>query len=128
MYQLTPPDMILRLSDNSRIPQDPDNRDYAEYLKWLEAGNMPEPAPELPKAHKQFTGKDKFALFTPEERKTITSAAMADVDMKMFYDSFTIADYITYDDPEMQDGLHFLEQRGFITPARHAEIIAKMSE
>ena len=25
---------------------DPDNRDYAEYLKWLEAGNTPEPADE----------------------------------------------------------------------------------
>lgn len=82
----------------------------------------------LPKAYKQFTGKDKFALFTPEERRAITSAAMTDIDMKMFYDIFTIADYITYDDPEMQDGLHFLEHHGFITPARHAEIISKMSE
>jgi len=28
------------------IPFDPDNRDYQEYLKWLEAGNTPLPADE----------------------------------------------------------------------------------
>jgi hypothetical protein len=26
------------------IPFDPDNRDYQEYLKWLEEGNTPLPA------------------------------------------------------------------------------------
>ena len=28
------------------IPFDPDNTDYKEYLKWLAAGNTPEPADE----------------------------------------------------------------------------------
>jgi hypothetical protein len=28
------------------IPFDPDNTDYQAYLKWLEAGNTPEPADE----------------------------------------------------------------------------------
>ena len=27
------------------IPFDPANTDYAAYLAWVEAGNMPEPAP-----------------------------------------------------------------------------------
>ena len=35
---------IKRLSDNAFIPFDPANRDYAEYLAWLEAGNQPLPA------------------------------------------------------------------------------------
>ena len=48
MYQLTQGDSILRLSDNAFIPQDGGNRDYREYLEWLDAGNEPEPAPEPP--------------------------------------------------------------------------------
>ena len=36
--------MILRLSDNTFIPFDTANTDYAEYLKWLDAGNTPLPA------------------------------------------------------------------------------------
>ena len=48
MYQLTSGDTILRLSDNAYIPQAPGNRDYREYLDWLEEGNTPLPAPEPP--------------------------------------------------------------------------------
>jgi len=52
MYQKLPndvltgekPQCIKRLSDNSLIPFDPDNRDYQEYLKWLTKGNEPLPA------------------------------------------------------------------------------------
>jgi hypothetical protein len=35
---------IKRLADSAFIPFDPANTDYAEYLKWLEAGNTPLPA------------------------------------------------------------------------------------
>jgi len=45
-YQLTQGDLILRIADNAFIPPDPDNRDYAVYLAWLDEGNTPEPAPE----------------------------------------------------------------------------------
>lgn len=48
MYQLTSNTSITRLSDNASIPQAPGNRDYREYLDWLEAGNTPEPAPAPP--------------------------------------------------------------------------------
>lgn len=41
-----PSTTILRLSDNAFIPFDPDNTDYQAYLKWVEAGNTPEPADE----------------------------------------------------------------------------------
>jgi hypothetical protein len=39
-------DLIQRISDNAFIPFDPANTDYQEYLRWLEAGNTPEPAEE----------------------------------------------------------------------------------
>jgi hypothetical protein len=32
---------VLRIADNAHIPFDPDNTDYQEYLRWLEAGNTP---------------------------------------------------------------------------------------
>ena len=45
-YKLTNFNNVQRLSDNAFIPFDPQNRDYADYLKWLEEGNVPEPADE----------------------------------------------------------------------------------
>ena len=36
---------VLR-NGSDTIPFAPDNRDYAEYLKWLELGNQPLPADE----------------------------------------------------------------------------------
>lgn len=40
--------VVQRLSDNAFIPFDPANTDYAEYLKWVEAGNTPLPADAQP--------------------------------------------------------------------------------
>jgi len=37
---------ITRLSDGASIPIAFDNTDYQAYLKWIEAGNTPEPAEE----------------------------------------------------------------------------------
>tara|TARA_R110000868_G_scaffold236493_2_gene490516 strand:+ start:2067 stop:2501 length:435 start_codon:yes stop_codon:yes gene_type:complete len=48
MYQLTTSTSIKRLSDGATIPNDPGNRDFAEYQAWLDAGNTPEPAPAPP--------------------------------------------------------------------------------
>ena len=37
---------VQRMSDGAFVPFDPANRDYQEYLQWIEAGNTPDPAPE----------------------------------------------------------------------------------
>jgi hypothetical protein len=37
---------IVDVDKNMGIPNDPDNTDYQAYLKWVEAGNTPEPADE----------------------------------------------------------------------------------
>jgi hypothetical protein len=59
MYQLTTGSTILRLTDNAFIPPDGGNRDYREYLDWLEAGNTPEPAPE-PEPVPELTTEQKL--------------------------------------------------------------------
>jgi hypothetical protein len=38
--------IVQRLSDGAFIPFDPANKDYQEYLQWIEAGHEPDPAPE----------------------------------------------------------------------------------
>lgn len=58
MYQLLPntpmgaATCIKRIADNTFIPMDPQNGDYAKYLKWVAEGNLPIPAdtPEQPNA------------------------------------------------------------------------------
>jgi hypothetical protein len=52
-YQLTQPEepcAVIRMEDGACIPPDPANRDYAEYLKWKDEGNEPDPyvEPEVP--------------------------------------------------------------------------------
>ena len=59
-YQLTTGNTILRLADNASIPFDPANTDYAAYLEWVEAGNMPEPAP-IPEPPVELTPAEKLA-------------------------------------------------------------------
>jgi hypothetical protein len=46
-YRLTNTDAIIRIADAAFIPAVEANTDYREYLTWLEAGNVPEPAPEI---------------------------------------------------------------------------------
>ena len=69
-YQITTGDTILRLTDNAFIPPDPANIDYAAYLAWVEAGNMPEPAP-IPEPPVELTPAEKLAAsgLTVEELK-----------------------------------------------------------
>lgn len=40
---------VIKTEESGRvwhIPLDPDNSDYQEYLRWVDAGNTPEPADE----------------------------------------------------------------------------------
>lgn len=46
MYRLTDDNSVFDTVRNLTIPFDPTNTDYQAYLKWLEEGNVPEPAEE----------------------------------------------------------------------------------
>jgi hypothetical protein len=71
-YQLTSGSTILRLVDNAFIPSDPRNRDYVEYLAWVNAGNTPEPAP-IPEPAPEPTAAEKLAAagLTVDELKEL---------------------------------------------------------
>jgi len=76
MYQLSlNPDFISRINSDDTVTHlrvDPANTDYAAYLAWVAAGNMPEPAPEPP-APEPLTPAEKLAAsgLTVTELKTL---------------------------------------------------------
>ena len=72
MYQLTAETTIRRTADGAAIPPDPANRDFAEFVAWLEAGNTPEPAP-TPEPPVPLTPAEKLAAsgLTVSELKTL---------------------------------------------------------
>ena len=76
MYQLTNSTGIIRLTDNAYIPQDPGNRDFAEYTAWLADGNKPEPAPAPPTPPAPLTPVEKLAAagLTVEELKALLAS------------------------------------------------------
>ena len=44
MYKIISETIILRVADNTFIPVDQGNSDYADYLRWIADGNTPLPA------------------------------------------------------------------------------------
>ena len=42
-YQLTSNETVIRTEDGAYIPNDPANRDRAEYEQWLDDGGVPDP-------------------------------------------------------------------------------------
>ena len=47
-YKLTNSTSIIRTTDGACIPADAANIDYAAYLEWIAAGNIPQPADPQP--------------------------------------------------------------------------------
>lgn len=48
-YKLLSPGILLISSQGTlAIPEDPNNRHYQEFLEWVAAGNVPEPADPPP--------------------------------------------------------------------------------
>jgi hypothetical protein len=66
-YQLTATDSVIRTEDGACIPNDPVNRDRAEYDEWLEEGGVPDPyVPPPPVPPEPSTGQT--VLYEHENR------------------------------------------------------------
>ena len=75
MYQLTTDDTILRLTDNTFIPPDPANADFAQFALWVLEGNTPDPAPAPPVVTPPTPAeKLKAAGLTVEELKELLAS------------------------------------------------------
>ena len=66
-YRLTSTDAILRVEDEAYIPPDPANRDYAEYLAWVEAGGVADPYEPPPEVKAEPTAQ-QVIIFDHEDR------------------------------------------------------------
>lgn len=74
-YQLTATDAaVIRTADGAFIPNDPANRDYAEYLQWLEAGGVPDPYVPPPTPEPPPPEPDAVSVQMKYRAKTVTQA------------------------------------------------------
>ena len=92
---------------------------------------IPEPelpqAPEpLPPQYPVFFGNAKLDLFTPSEQLAVVTATMTDPVVKLMYDRLLGAAFLTYEDPETEQGLQLLVVKELLTPERKAQIVAVM--
>ena len=81
---------------------------------------------EPPPIYRKFYGNEKLNLFTPTEQLSVVEATMTDPVVKLMYDRLLGAAFLTYEDPETEQDLSLLVQKGLITEERKAEIVSTM--
>ena len=74
----------------------------------------------------KFTGNAKLDLFTQAEQLEVVTATMTDPVVKLMYDRLLGAEYLTYEDPETEQGLSLLVSKGLLTAERKSAIVALM--
>ena len=122
MYKLTDTSTIFRNSDNTFIPADPENRDYAEYLAWLAQGNEAEPyAPPSPAPVTVFSTLDYFNKFTDEEYAAARTGPMA---IQRGLDMLIAAQFVDVSDSRVAEYLSAMVSAGIIDESRKAELLS----
>lgn len=95
-------------------------------ITWPQEPLAPTFADEDPQEYPIFEGNPKFEIFSVAERAAILLAAQTNMDIMLLLNRLTGAAYITYEDPEMEQGLHLLVQSGLLTQDRKEAIVQQM--
>lgn len=74
-----------------------------------------------------FYGNEKLDLFSQTEQLAVVTAAMTDPQVKLMYDRMLGAAFLTYEDPETEQGLQLLVAKGLLTQERKAQIVSAMT-
>lgn len=94
MYRETNNQKIVRIADGAVIPAVGGNNDYRDYLAWLNAGGVPEPAePDTATARTMSRRQFFRALHAMEISETSVQAIvdLAPVEVQIDYKTFTEA-------------------------------------
>ena len=78
-----------------------------------------------PPAYREMSSLEFLRLFDTE-RRAIKQAAMQDVDIGIWHDDTVAAQFVTYSDPRVEQGLSALVAANLLTSERKAEIVAAM--
>lgn len=106
-----------------------------ERLRYVSDGwvveSIPQPVPEtlVPEQEPQFPrfyGNTKLDLFTPTEQMTVAEAAATIPPVALTFYRMINAAYMSYEDPEAEQGLSLLVSYGLLTQERKDEIVSQM--
>lgn len=87
----------------------------------------PEPEPEPPEPqYPRFYGNAKLDLFTPAEQMAVAEAAATSPVVALTFYRMINATYVSYEDPETEQGLGVLVSAGLLSLDRKTEIVASM--
>lgn len=129
-YQLTASEqIIIRTADGAHIPDDPANRDYQEYLQWVEDGGVPDPYIKPAKVS-IANNADFIARFTNQEYAKLGNLRVVDaqatkVGISKNWDIVVLSDVIELSNQKAQTLKADLVAAGVLTQARADEIFSE---
>jgi hypothetical protein len=81
-YQLTATETVIRIADQAWIPNDPANRDRAEYERWLADGGVPDPYVPPPVAPPEISTQTTVLADHEQRIRALEAQAQAPKRMK----------------------------------------------
>lgn len=122
MYRLTNNGAVIRMTDGTGVPADPANRDYAEYLAWRAAGNVPQPyVPPTAPPITRFAPRDFLRRFTMAEYAAARQSA--NIAVQWALDNLIGAQYVDITDPETIAGLDLMVAEGIISAEKRSDLL-----